>query len=166
MAKGIVVFDSKGGNTEKLAVAIARGMQKAGLETKVRKVDKATTKDLVEADAIVLGSPTYFANVTAKMKDFIDRSIKIYPDKLKDKVGAVFTSYGGVGGDLTAISLIMMMLLHRMVIVGHQSGEFGALSLDTEIEKDIADSEAFGERIGTITEALLAGRGAEKPGKK
>ncbi len=166
MARGIVVYDSKGGNTEKLAAAIARGMQKAGLETKVKKVEKATTKDLVEADAVVLGSPTYFANMTAKMKDFIDRSIKIYPDKLKDKVGAVFTSYGGVGGDVTAISLILAMLLHRMIIVGHQSGEFGALSLETENEKDIADSEAFGERIGSLTKALLAGREPEKPKKK
>lgn len=72
MPRGLIVYDSKSGNTEKMAVAISRGMQKAGLEVKVKRADKATANDLMQADAIVLGSPTYFANVSAKMKEFID----------------------------------------------------------------------------------------------
>lgn len=85
-------------------------------------------------------------------------SIRVYPDKLKDKVGAVFTSYGGFGGDLAALSVIQAMLLHRMIIVGHQSGEFGALNIEAGDEKDIADCEAFGERIAMTTKALVSGK--------
>lgn len=41
---------------------------------------------LSEADIIVLGSPTYFDNVTGIMKNFIDRCLPFYaPRKLKDK---------------------------------------------------------------------------------
>lgn len=41
---------------------------------------------LSKADAIVLGSPTYFANVTSLMKNFFDRCLPLYlSEKLKDK---------------------------------------------------------------------------------
>ena len=124
MPKGLVVYDSKDGNTEKMAMAISRGMKKAGLDVDVKRADDTTLNDLTEADAIALGSPTYFANMSDKMKEFIDKSIDIYPDKLKDKIGAAFTSCSGIGGEMTLLSLIVAMFLHRMVIVGHQSGSF------------------------------------------
>lgn len=41
---------------------------------------------LSDADIIVLGCPTYFANVTALMKTFIDRCLPLYlSEKLKNK---------------------------------------------------------------------------------
>ncbi|MFH1582656.1 MAG: flavodoxin family protein [bacterium] len=47
---------------------------------------------LEEADAIVLGSPTYFANVTGIMKNFIDRCLPLYlREKLKNKRVALVT---------------------------------------------------------------------------
>ncbi len=43
-------------------------------------------KKLLKADIIVLGSPTYFDNVTAIMKTFIDRCLPLYlSEKLKNK---------------------------------------------------------------------------------
>ncbi len=45
---------------------------------------------LEKANAIVLGSPTYFANVTGLMKNFIDRCLPIYlAEKLKGKKAAL-----------------------------------------------------------------------------
>lgn len=157
MPKGLVVYDSKTGNTEKLAMAIGKGMQKAGLDASVKKVERTSLDDLAGADAIVLGSPTYFATMSAKMKDFIDKSIRVYPDKLKDKVGAAFTSCGGVGGDTTLISLIQAMLLHRMIIVGNESG-FGVVSIGNVNDAYLAEGEAFGERIAGAALALIKGK--------
>ena len=49
-------------------------------------------KKLEKADAIVLGSPTYFANVTGLMKNFIDRCLPLYlSEKLKDKKVALIS---------------------------------------------------------------------------
>ena len=154
MSKGLVVYDSKTGNTEKMAMAISRGMERAGLDTEAKRVENTSLTDLTDADAIVLGSPTYFANVSGKMKEFIDKSVEIYPNQLKDKVGAAFTSWGGIGAETTLLSLIMAMFLHRMIIVGHQSGEFGAISFGAPDDKCIAQCEAFGERIADVTKAL------------
>jgi NAD(P)H dehydrogenase (quinone) len=156
--RGIVVYDSKTGNTEKMALAISQGMQQNGVDTRVKRVDKATLNDLMEADAIVLGSPTYFANMTTKMKDFIDKSIKIYPDKLADKAGAAFTVCDGVGGDMTVLAFLQAMLLHRMVVIGPESGGFGAVQVGDVDEKCLSDCQAFGNRIAAFTVALEAGK--------
>ncbi len=156
MLKGLVVYDSVTGSTEKMAMAIGHGMQRTGLDVGIKYVKDALLSELVSADAVVLGSPTYFANMTNRMKRFIDESVKIYRDNLglKDKIGAAFTSSKGLGSEMTLLSLILAMFVHGMVIVGHQSGELGAVSLGRPDEKCIAECEAFGERIGNLAKVL------------
>ena len=58
--KVLVVYDSKSGNTEKMAQAVAKGAKQAGAEVTAKKVNETQNKDLLEADGIVMGSPTYF----------------------------------------------------------------------------------------------------------
>jgi len=154
MPKGLVVYDSATGKTKKMAMAIGRGMERAGLDVEVKRVEDASISDLVDADAIVLGSPTYFATMSNNMKKFIDKSGRLNPDKLKDKVGAVFTSFDGIGGETTLLSLILAMFLHGMIIVGHQSGGFGAISFKAPDDKCIAECEIFGERIADFATAV------------
>ena len=90
----LVVYDSKTGHTEQMANAIAKGAHNAGAQTKVKRAENATDTDLLEADGVILGSPTYFGQVSSKMKHFIDDSISVHT-KLSGKVGAAFTSSGG-----------------------------------------------------------------------
>ena len=157
MLKGLVVYDSETGNTEKMAMAISQGMERGALEVKVKRVENTSLSDLTDADAIVLGSPTYFGTMSSNMKKFIDKSIELYPDKLKDKVGAVFTSHGGQGDYTTLLSLIVSLLFHQMIIVGHQSGALGAISLEEPNDKCIAECRVFGERIADFTKAIDSG---------
>ena len=154
ISKGLVVYDSKTGNTEKMAMAIRQGMEKGGLEVSVKRVENASLSDLTDTDAIVLGSPTYFGNMSSNMKEFVDESIELYPDKLNDKVGAAFTSYGGEGDYTTLLSLIVAMLFHQMIIVGHQSGKPGAISFEEPDDKCIIECQVFGERIADLTKAM------------
>lgn len=157
MPKGLVVYDSATGNTEKMAVAISRGMKKAGLTVEVKRVKDVSLDDLIGADAIVLGSPTYFGNMSNKLKRLIDKSIKIYPDKLDGKIGAVFTSSEDLMSDMALLSLVTAMFIHRMIVIGHQSGQFGAISLEEPDDNRVAECEAFGKRIAGFTKAI-AGR--------
>jgi len=87
-----------------------------------------------------------------KVKNFIDKSIEIYPDKMQNKIGAAFTSSGDIaGGNETALlSLIQAMLMHRMVIVGHQSGSFGAVSIGEPDKECLASCKEFGKRIANF----------------
>jgi len=149
LSKALVVYDSQTGNTEKMAKAISVGIKEAGHEVEVKHVDKTSLDDLIAADAIVLGSPTYFCTMSGKMKALIDKSIEIYPDKLQNKIGAAFTSSGDIAGgnETTLLSLIQAMLMHRMVIVGHQSGSFGAVSIGEPAKECLAKCKEFGQRI-------------------
>ncbi len=155
MPKGLLVYDSKTGNTEKMAMAISQGMKKGGLEVKVKKVGDASLDDLTDADAIVLGSPTYFSILSGNMKDFIDKSVELYPDKLKGKVGAAFASCAEAC-EMTLITIIIAMLWHGMIIVGRQppSGGLGVASLEEPDNDRIAECKAFGERIADVTKAI------------
>jgi len=87
----LVAYDSKTGNTQTMAKAIGEGIKESGLKAEVKRVEDTSLDDLVDADGIVLGSPTHFCSMSEKMKSLIDKSIEIYPEKLRNKVGAVFT---------------------------------------------------------------------------
>jgi len=93
-----VIYYSATGNVYALAQAVVTGTEKAGAETRLRKVrelapdeavaanagwqahaleaqdvDEATLADLEWADAIIFGTPTRYGNVAAQLKQFIDR---------------------------------------------------------------------------------------------
>jgi len=59
MAKAIVIYETRSGNTEMMAKAIEAGLKEAGVEVGVKKGARATADDLKGVDAVVLGSPTY-----------------------------------------------------------------------------------------------------------
>ena len=77
---------------------------------------------LIEADAIIIASPSYFGSVTAIMKNFMDRSryLKMNNHALKDKfLGAISSSGLNHGGGQNTIEAIHYFgLLHGMLIVG------------------------------------------------
>ncbi len=84
--KAIVVFYSRSGNTEKMAHKIAEGIRNEGVETEVRRVEQTTADDLVNFDAIVIGSPTQYGSMAWQVKKLLDDSAdKHY--KLEGKVG-------------------------------------------------------------------------------
>lgn len=86
----MIVYDSRSGNTEKMAFAVAEGAKQVkGATPEVKKIDKASLEDLLAADGIIMGSPTYYGLMSAKLKAFIDESVKIH-GKLEGKVGAAF----------------------------------------------------------------------------
>jgi len=79
-----------------MAKEIAKGAEMAGVMTDIKTVDECISADLVNADGIVVGSPTYFSNVAWQIKKLIDESIVHY-DKgrlLRNKIGGCFTSSG------------------------------------------------------------------------
>jgi len=91
-----LIYHSRSGHTEKLAHAIAEHLGKLPLAVKVSRWDDAEPQELLRHDVIILGSPTYFGNMSAELKGFVDRSISVYR-QLTGKRGAVFTTAGSAG---------------------------------------------------------------------
>ena len=90
--KGLVVYDSKFGNTEKVAHAIATAL---GPEESVRtvKVDAVAAEDLKDLDVIVVGSPVHAWRPTKEMQAFLGG---LQPNALSGVQAAAFdTRYRG-----------------------------------------------------------------------
>jgi multimeric flavodoxin WrbA len=96
MAKVLIVYHSLGGNTKKMAEAVGQGASSvAGTETVVKTGLEATLSDLLDCDAVALGSPDYFSYIAGGLKDFLDRTYYPSQGKVTGKPAAVFGSAGG-----------------------------------------------------------------------
>ena len=155
MGTVLIAYSSKGGNTEKLAQSIAKGVESVeGFSAIVKKAKEVATTDLMQADGIIIGSPVYFGSVSAEVKDLIDRSVAVRR-KLRDKVGAAFTTSGHVTGgkELTMFNILAAMMIHEMIIVGdpiEAGGHFGVACTGTPEKSDENNGFALGERVARV----------------
>ena len=167
----LVVYYSRTGNTEQMARGVIEGAKRvSGVVTKLKKASKASKEDLETADGIILGCPTYFANLPGEMKAIMDNwNWKMKVD-FTDKVGGAFTTAGGqVGGQgHVVVSLLLFMLNNRMIVAGplyHNElsgsiwGESGAAAITGPLDPGVSDKELdgsrrLGERIAHITKKI------------
>jgi len=149
----LIVYDSETGNTEKMASAIAKGAKEtAGVKVAVKKVHQTTNSDLLKADGIIVGSPTYYGQMSSKIKAMFDESVKIH-GKLEGKVGAAFTSSGGVasGAETTILSILEAMLVHGMIIQGRaDSGHYGAAAVGEPKQREKKRCRDLGKKVADL----------------
>ena len=100
---------------------------------------------LLNADAIILGTPVYFNNVSAQLKAFMDRTWCLR-GSLKNKIaGAVAVGRGyGLEGALTALN--SFFLKHEMLVAnrGVSTSAFDVGELDDDA---LDDCRKLGERV-------------------
>ena len=153
MTKVLVLYYSSYGHIETMASAVAEGARAAGALVDIKRVPElvpeevarnshykldqsapvATPTDLVEYDAIIVGTGTRYGRMTSQMANFWDQTGGLWAQgKLIGKVGAAFTSTASQhGGQETTLQNIHTNLLHHgMVIVGLPYAFQGQLRLD------------------------------------
>ncbi len=122
MTKVAVVFHSGYGHTVKQAEAVAKGANGTLVAIDAQgNITDAQWALLNEADAIVLGSPTYMGTVSWQFKKFADASSKIwYEQKWKDKIFGGFTNSATMNGDKhsTLHYFITLAMQHSGIWVG------------------------------------------------
>jgi len=167
----LVAYYSLTGNTERFAFGVAEGAKRVpGAVVVVKKVEEVSKDDLQSADAIVLGSPTYFANIAGRMKVVIDDWNWKWKVDFTDKVGGAFaTGAGQVGGkEHVVISLLLFMLHNRMVVAGplyqDEEGEdiwaeSGAAAMTGPLDpgvsaKELDGAHRLGERAARLAKKL------------
>lgn len=157
MAKGLVIFYSRSGNTKAMANAIAEAMNNAGLPTKCKSVTDTKVNELLDADAIVVGSPTYYGRAAGPIAEFFDESVSKH-GKLDGKVGAAFSSSANIGGgnETTISEINNMMLIHGMVVQGDPQGDhYGPVSIGKPDERVMNQCARRGQRIAELTLKLF-----------
>jgi NAD(P)H dehydrogenase (quinone) len=166
-----VIYDGDpDGPIDRLAHAIGEGaLSVPDAQVVLHHPAEANVEQMIEADAIVLGSPNWHG-MTADMKGVIDQTGLIWEQgKLVGKVGAAFTSgWSRAGGqEITLLTLLHTLLAHGMVIVGLpwsrrmvKSGSYyGPTAVGGPTEDDLSQARALGRRVANYATWLAAGRG-------
>jgi len=124
MAKALVIYYSRSGNTKKMAELVLEGLKKEGIEAHIKNVSDVEVDELLKFDALVIGSPTYYGTMAAEIKRLLDDSVKFH-GKLDGKVGAAFASSANIGGgnETTILDILNAMLIHGMIIQGDPQGD-------------------------------------------
>ncbi len=121
MKKVLVAYDSRTGNTERMAQWIAEGIRMGGHEAELKRITQIKNEgELAGYDGYVFGSPTYHRDMIGSMKTFLFLAHKA---GLSGKVGGAFGSYTH-SGDAAKIIFDTMEHVFKM-----QMSELGSFNL-------------------------------------
>ncbi len=151
----LVLYFSKGGNTRKLAEAIAKGVEEVeGVKAVLKKTSDVTKEDFSASKGIIAGSPVYFGLMAAELKKIFDDFVGVRK-KMEGKVGAVFATSGDPTGgkETTMMSIIQALLIYGMVIVGDPMSATGHYGVACVGEPDVK-TEDNGMKLGNRVAAL------------
>jgi len=114
-----IVYHSVHGHTEQAAKLLADFLESDFTKVHLISVNEVEDRwtDLHQSDAIVFGSPTYFGNVSARFKLFMESTGSFwYQQAWKNKLAAAFTVSSSTGGDKlnTLQSLAIFAAQHSM----------------------------------------------------
>lgn len=115
---------------------------------------------MVEADGIILGSPVYSADVSAKMKAFLERGgvvVATNPGLLRRKVGASVAAVRRGGGMTTVDTMNHFMLNKEMIVVGstYWNMVYGKNIGDVlNDEEGMANMRNLGENMASLLKKL------------
>ena len=156
MAKAIVIYYSRSGNTKEMAQIIAGSMNEADLPTECKSVEDVKAEDLLNYDAIVVGSPTYYGHMAGPIKQLFDDTVSFH-GKLDGKIGAAFTSAANIGGgnETTIMGIIEAMLIAGCLVQGDPKGDhYGPVSIGKPDERVKRQCVRRGRRIAELTRKL------------
>ena len=165
----------KNGNTKRALSAVLFELEKSGIQTEMiqlggRKVfgclacgacrknqDKRCVRtdddmnELIakmdEADGIIIGSPTYFSNVTTEVKALIDRcgyvSRSNNNDILRGKIGAAVVINRRAGANFVYAAINFFFGIAEMPIATSSYWNSGVAMLEGDVEKDEEGMKVF-----------------------
>ena len=102
--KAIIIYWSKTGNTEKVALVIQESLQETGMSVSLKKVEDAGEIDFFAYDLICLGFPSYRWRPPKPVDEFLNSTfrahrkegrVKVSAPKLSDKNALIFCTYSG-----------------------------------------------------------------------
>jgi NAD(P)H dehydrogenase (quinone) len=204
--KVLVCFASRYGSTALLADAIAEGVRThPGDQVLVRCVAELEAENVIRqderwwqahqqlnqrysepleadlswADAVILGSPSYFGNMAASLKQWLERVILRWrSNEIEEKVGAAFcTSSTLHGGNETTILSMIVTLMHLGFVIAPTGYLYPVLATNQSpygasavtgasddvppTEADLAAARALGYRVSHVARCLVAGHAEE-----
>jgi len=119
--KLLVVVASTTGRTRRMAESLAEGARAGGAQVLLRTPEDTQDADLLEADAIVLGSGVHMGGIASSMVALFERAAPLWlAGRLRGKIGAAFVSAGEGergGGELALLALLAWLAENGILLV-------------------------------------------------
>ena len=157
MAKILVVYYSRSGNTKKMAELVAQGIKQEGVEAELREVKTLKAEELLPYQGIIVGSPTYYGTMAFQLKELFDASVSFH-GKLDGRVGAAFSSSANIAGgnETTILDILNAMLIHGMIIHGDPQGDhYGAVAIGSPDSRSTKECVRLGKRTASLVKKLF-----------
>jgi NAD(P)H dehydrogenase (quinone) len=155
----LILYFSKGGNTRKLAEAIAQGVESVdGIKAVLKNTAEVTKDDFANSAGVIAGSPVYFGVMAADLKRVFDEFVSVRK-KMEDKVGAAFATSGDPTGgkETTMMSIIQCFLIYGMIVVGDPmdaTGHYGTACVGPPDVSAIENGHKLGKRVAQLCKQL------------
>jgi flavodoxin len=160
--RACVIFDTRYGNTEKIAKPFETGLKEAGIQTVCVNVKDVAVDSLKQCDLICVGAPTEWVTASKPMKKFLG---KLKSTDLSGKHGFAFdTKFDAplsgspakfIEKELKNLGLQIIAPRESAIVFGLKKEEDGARLKEGE--------EKRFEQIGTEVGTALAARGTVIP---
>ncbi len=117
---------------------------------------------MVEADGIIIGSPTYFANVSTETKALIDRAgmvARANNDMFRRKVGAAVVAVRRAGSTHVFNSINHLFFISQMIVPGSSYWNLGIGREIGQVEQDeegIQTMRVLGQNMAWLLKKLVA----------
>jgi flavorubredoxin len=104
MKNALIIYWSKTGNTEKVAMAMRQGLEEVNFQVTIKKPEEAEAIDYFDYDLVCVGAPSYSWHLPEPMTNFLNKKFAEYRQKGKIKPSApriqgknaiVFVTYSG-----------------------------------------------------------------------
>jgi len=117
-------------------------------------------KKMIEADIILLGSPTYFSNISSEMKALIDRAGRVgiaNDNAFKHKIGAAVVAVRRAGAIHAFNAINHFFLIEEMIIPGSIYWNMGIGKNKGDVKSDkeaLENMRNLGENIAWLLSRL------------
>ena len=159
-----IIYSSRTGGTERVANLIEKGVKRDdGIEVKSMNLreESQIDKDFINnCDAIIFGTPTYYANISWEMKKWFDES-KEY--NLEGKLGAAFATANSIAGgaDIALLTIVNHLMVKGMMVYsggvafGKPKTHIGYVHINEISENEDENARIFGERIANKVKKIF-----------
>lgn len=154
MSTVAIVFHSGFGHTAAQAEAVARGCESVeGIEARLVPAGEVEGhwEYLDDADAIIMGSPTYMGSVSAGLKQFMEATVERYfEQRWRDKLAAGFSNSASQSGDKlnTLMDIALFAAQHGMLWVN-----LGLVAGNDTSTGSIEDANRLGGWLGAMAQS-------------
>ena len=166
----LVAYHSVTGNTEKIAQGVTEGAKSvSGTRVVLKRIGDVTENDLLSSDAIVVGSPVYFGNMSGEVKTFFDNwalKFSLFRDrKMRNKVGGAFATGASFsnGKELTILGMFAAMFINQIIVVSGGGGFGTSATTGPDSpgidEKEMAEARDLGKRVAEVAAIVKRGSG-------